>query len=343
MSYKLSIIIPVYNAEPYLRRCLDSVLSQSLEKGEYEVLLINDGSSDRSLNICEEYKRKQPNVFSVITQENKGVSAARNRGIDCAKGEYITFLDADDCIVAGAYRWLIDNFYDSNVDKLMFWSITIDKHTSPTIPVQEDWKKIRTIDTTGRSFLQDSFDFSVVHSLYKRSFILQKNIRFDERQKIAEDVLFNLGLDLCNPTIKIIPLRFYWYFVNEGSAVVNRSVARCRLLVNNYVSLLSSIKVLSQKEMDVYGKDGLGSRLIEIGQSQLIPMTSRILSSNISSRELKDIRKFLEENGFLPFHTKNALNAVMTFIYRTPFLLIVYQFLFRHIFQKFILPYLRRN
>lgn len=340
MNVKISIIVPIFNAEAYLCRCLDSILDQGLEENEYEVILINDGSTDNSLSICEKYKREHPNVFSVITQENKGVSAARNKGILLSQGEYISFVDSDDCLIAGGYRWLIDRFYNSNVDKLMFWSLTIDKHASANMAAQEDWEKILTTDTTGRSFLQNNFDPFVHHSLYKRSFILQNNICFDETLKIAEDVLFNLSIDLCDPIVKIIPIRFYLYYVNKGSAVTNRSVAHCRLLVNNYISLLLRIKAFSQQERK---NDGMANRLIEIGQNQLIPMTSRILSSDISSHELKDIRMFLEGGEFLPFHSKNNMNMVITFIYRTPFLLKVYQFFFRYIFQKFILIYLSRN
>jgi glycosyltransferase involved in cell wall biosynthesis len=90
---KISIIIPVYNAENYLEECLLSISQQTF--GDFEILAINDGSTDRSLEILKKYQAKEPRL-QVISQENKGVSAARNLGLDNAKGEYIAFVDADD-------------------------------------------------------------------------------------------------------------------------------------------------------------------------------------------------------------------------------------------------------
>ena len=95
MTKKISIIIPVYNVEKFLPACLDSVLNQTLEN--FEVVCVNDGATDNSLNILKEYAQKDPRI-KVITQENKGLSEARNTGLKNAQGEYILFLDSDDTI-----------------------------------------------------------------------------------------------------------------------------------------------------------------------------------------------------------------------------------------------------
>ena len=92
---KISIIIPVYNAEQYLEDCLLSISQQTF--GDFEILAVNDGSTDRSLEILKKYQEKEPRL-KVFSQENKGVSAARNLGVEYAKGEYIIFLDSDDYI-----------------------------------------------------------------------------------------------------------------------------------------------------------------------------------------------------------------------------------------------------
>lgn len=93
----MSIIIPVFNAEKYLKKCLDSIVSQTF-KGKYEVILINDGSTDKSGKIIDEYVSLYPTVFKVFNQENKGISAARNRGIEESSGLYVGFIDNDDYI-----------------------------------------------------------------------------------------------------------------------------------------------------------------------------------------------------------------------------------------------------
>ncbi|GET12936.1 hypothetical protein SN811_14360 [Ligilactobacillus agilis] len=92
-SVKISIIVPVYNVEGYLPACLESILAQTFS--DFEVILINDGSTDRSAKICREFAQKDERI-RLVTQENKGQALTRNRGLDYAQGEYITFVDADD-------------------------------------------------------------------------------------------------------------------------------------------------------------------------------------------------------------------------------------------------------
>ena len=102
---KLSIIIPVYNTEAYLRRCLDSCLHQDLPMDQYEIIAVNDGSTDRSLEILKDYERQYTNIH-VYSQENKRQGAARNYGLTKASGEYIWFVDADDWIANNCLRKL---------------------------------------------------------------------------------------------------------------------------------------------------------------------------------------------------------------------------------------------
>ena len=107
--YKISVIIPVYNVENYLKRCLNSVLNQTLK--DIEIICVNDGSTDDSAQICEEYALKDER-FSVFHQENKGVSAARNKGLSLAEGEYICFIDSDDSIKENYLSHLLSLFVD---------------------------------------------------------------------------------------------------------------------------------------------------------------------------------------------------------------------------------------
>ena len=101
---KLSVVVPVYNVEKFLPRCLDSLLRQGLEPGEWEVICVNDGSPDNCATILAEYEMKHPDVFKVITQENQGLGGARNVGTALAQGEFVTYLDSDDYLVDGGYR-----------------------------------------------------------------------------------------------------------------------------------------------------------------------------------------------------------------------------------------------
>ena len=100
---KLSIIIPVYNAEDYLSRCLDSILNQAMNS--YEVILVDDGSTDSSALICDRYSATDPR-FRTVHKSNGGVSSARNAGLNLAKGEYIMFVDSDDALASDALEAL---------------------------------------------------------------------------------------------------------------------------------------------------------------------------------------------------------------------------------------------
>ncbi len=115
---KLSVIVPVYNVEKYLKDCLDSLLDQGLEDSDYEIICINDGSTDSSTQILREYAKKHKNII-VIDKENAGVSAARNDGLNIAKGKYIAFCDSDDCIRTGAYKQIIP-FMEKNSIRIAF-------------------------------------------------------------------------------------------------------------------------------------------------------------------------------------------------------------------------------
>ena len=98
MNIKVSVIIPVYNVQDYLRECLDSILNQTLK--ELELICVDDGSTDKSLEILREYEKKDNRVI-VLTQHNKGAGAARNKGLEIARGEYLSFLDSDDFFATG--------------------------------------------------------------------------------------------------------------------------------------------------------------------------------------------------------------------------------------------------
>src|SRR4051812_34034895 len=113
MDPKISIIVPVFNVEKYIHDCLESILNQSFI--DFELILVNDGSSDRSGVICDEYSKKD-NRITVIHKENGGQSTARNRGIDLAKGDYIGFIDSDDWIDHDMYKVLYEKAIEIGAD-----------------------------------------------------------------------------------------------------------------------------------------------------------------------------------------------------------------------------------
>lgn len=193
----LSIIIPVYNAEKYLKRCLDSILVQSYQ--DYEILLIDDGSSDGSPSICDEYGLRFPNKIKVIHQKNSGVSASRNKGIEASQGKYLMFVDSDDALTKEFSETI--SFLDESVDLFCFSHDKIDENDELIQSGGNDGK-IRNYDsiydlTTPEDLywpLDDNALCVVWAKIYRKDAIGE--IRFQEELDLFEDGFFNRSLNL---------------------------------------------------------------------------------------------------------------------------------------------------
>ena len=186
-NIKISVIIPVYNVENYLRQCLDSIINQTLK--EIEIICINDGSTDSSKQILEEYALKDERI-KIINQKNKGVSAARNTGIDAATGEYIGFVDSDDWVKLDAYEKLYNKITREDVDivfsryNYVFEDGRIEHN--PNHFKELDEIKINSIDENLELL---KISPSIWTKIFKKSFILDNKIRFPEGV-LAEDLFF---------------------------------------------------------------------------------------------------------------------------------------------------------
>ncbi len=132
-EYKVSVIVPVYNVEDYVGKCLDSLIDQTIDLKQLQVIIVNDGSTDNSLQICEEYAELY-DIFEVYTKENEGASAARNYAIQLAKGKYLMYLDSDDAFTPQTVKNVTD-FFDEHYDE-------VDIVTFPIMKYHENWKKI---------------------------------------------------------------------------------------------------------------------------------------------------------------------------------------------------------
>ena len=199
---KLSIIIPAYNADQYIRSCLDSILQNSKESlAKTEIIVINDGSTDNTLKILESYN--QYKNIKIHTTKNQGVSAARNLGISLAKGEWVTFIDADDTV-------------NSNFSKVV--SLVENSRSSFIIYSNYDIeitdKKILTTQT-----LQSSMYLSGPWSkIYNRQFLIKYKILFEKDILMGEDMLFNLEVIQNSDAIESYKMGFYNYRQNNNSA-----------------------------------------------------------------------------------------------------------------------------
>lgn len=217
---KLSVIVPVYNVERFLPRCLDSLLRQGLEAGEYEVICVNDGSTDKSFTILVEYEKKYPEIFKVITQENKGVGPARNVGLKVAQGEWIGFADPDDYLMDGGYKYLLDSYCQENVDVVAF-----EKYYVYTDGIE---RKFATVPLEGMIVFEgdgavahDHYELpSVCSKLFRRKFLQQRNLFFEA--VYYEDLLFIFKMFSYHPHFIYTNCKVYGYEKNQPSSQMHQ-------------------------------------------------------------------------------------------------------------------------
>ena len=219
MNLKISVIIPVYNAEKTLHRCVDSILVQTLS--DFEVLLIDDGCKDNSGKICDEYAKKDSRV-KVIHKVNGGVSSARNMGLDNAKGEWITFIDADDYIASDFLSAINNNDCDFIIGQSQHFNSSgkywYSERLSPQKFLSEEEK---------REFLEHNLLWHIMRTpwgkFFKRDLITE--IRFDDGMKIGEDTVFVHDYLLHCKSIAVVDNITYYYFDSEDNVSIKYSMS----------------------------------------------------------------------------------------------------------------------
>ena len=233
-----SIIVPVYNAEKYLDRCINSVLSQDCN--DFEIILVDDGSTDNSMSICDSYKLLNERIV-VIHQENSGQSKARNVGISVATGDYIIFLDSDDYLTSNVLEKTKKHLSGLSMCEMLQIKTTVVYENSKK---KKDYYPLIKIDgyMDGVSFLKSSFNLfycSTVWSfIYRRSFIEKHHLSFVEGI-YHEDEEFIPRVLLKARFVSSCDINFYNYYVRQGSTMTKKNQTK------NAESLLYIVNKLS--------------------------------------------------------------------------------------------------
>ena len=218
---KYSVIIPVYNVEKYINRCLKSILSQHYN--DLEIIVIDNGSTDRSGSICDIYANEYAN-FSVYHIENHGVGSARNFGLSKARGEFIYFVDSDDYLVGNLFAEFEDKL-TPDLDLLVFsyynsfeQELTERNRTKKCLPYSGLYDKNDFIKIFTDLFLSDML-YTVWNKLYRREFLIENNISF-EKYELGEDVRFNLDVYHKVNKVYLSQDSYYVYVIGrKGSAM----------------------------------------------------------------------------------------------------------------------------
>lgn len=216
---KVSIIVPIYNVEKYLDRCMQTLINQTLQ--DIEIIMVDDGSPDNCPKLCDDYAKKD-NRIKVIHKKNGGLSDARNAGLNIATGEYVAFIDSDDFTSKEAYETLYNKAKETNAD-IVYAGFTMhnsDGTENKCFVLNQTWEgkdiipfiKSMIFDTKPDI---DTIWMSVWNGIYKRNIIEKNNIRFlSEREYLSEDILFHTMLIPLCKKIVCIPYTFYHYCYN---------------------------------------------------------------------------------------------------------------------------------
>lgn len=245
---KVSVIVPVYNVEKYLKRCLDSLINQTLS--DIDIICINDGSKDSSLQILEQYAQKDSRIV-IYNQENSGLSVARNTGLEHASGEYIGFVDSDDWVDLDFYEKLYNSAKNNNADIAVADFIREHQNKKP--------KRLKLKEEKIYTTPEDKFMICKVHregcvwnKIYRTEFIHSINLKFVPKM-YYEDRDFTIRSLYFSKKLVTTPNTYYRYFVNPKSIVNKR---------RNYIQDEHYILVRQQvlqfiKEHNIKVPDGL--------------------------------------------------------------------------------------
>lgn len=235
---KVSIIVPIYNSEKCLKRCIDSILAQTFT--DFELILINDGSQDNSGKICDDYAQKDSRII-VLHKENGGASSARNAGLDIAKGDYITFVDSDDTV---STNYL--NSFSYNADFEVAGLETVGNNNELDYPNNEVFLE----NTLGiyNWFLLDShrkYLTSICSKLFLKKNIESALLKFDTSLKYGEDTIFIYNyLSYCKK-IYLSPNVIYQYYVNS-SLWDRKYTLNAQECVNHILTITNSLNLIEQ-------------------------------------------------------------------------------------------------
>ncbi len=337
---KLSVIIPVYNCDRCLERCLKSALGQQLSSDSVEVIIIDDGSTDNSGAIADGYADKFDNV-RVFHQQNQGVSAARNRGIEIATGDYIHFLDSDDFLLFNdSYECLFNLIREAGgrVDVLCFSMVRLFDPDKENLSDYYNLDKVKvSFRGTGREACENSkFDGFIGPVAFNAQLLKGHDIRFDDDVLWAEDVNFNLRVYAHADMVVYTDACIYGYYCNPQSVTLCYERKKLRRLLDNVIEKTPDfIRLFDAYDLPDFKRKRLLSRAHVIA--------TRLLSLNASYRATRDYIRRGQEAHLFPFSQYGAtsrFHRLLDSLMRHPVCFWLMSFLYRYIFNPIIKPIL---
>jgi len=308
-TIKISVIIPVYNTSVFLSRCLDSILEQDYDN--FEVICINDGSTDSSESILESYAQRYHNLI-IVNQSNMGVSVARNSGLNCANGEYVVFVDSDDYVannylttlaklaIENDYDLVCSGIHDFNSDGII-----------NTIKLNNREYSLSSVNSL-IEFLETRLNTSPVSKLYKKSIIENFNIQFNPKLSLGEDRDFNLHFfNYCNK-LRISDYIGYYYRKDVLGSLTHQ--LHKGILLSNYNAIIQKQIIFITKDLfDNIAKEYTNRGILQLLFDELTYI-ARLNETQKDMTEFKEVISLIGDD-WKPI-TKNINDLKIGFVFK---------------------------
>lgn len=303
---KVSIIVPIYNVEKYLERCMSSLLNQTLK--DIEIILVDDGSPDNCPKMCDEYAKSDLRV-KVIHKQNAGLGYARNSGLEIASGEYAAFVDSDDYVDVTMYESLYDKATESRADAVFCaYQLYCKGRKSQTyfsseriLHNGEIINYIADMIASPCFIKKERLEcMSAWNGIYKKEIINKENVRFmSEREIVSEDILFNVDFLKHCVCLALIPQPLYFYCINGNSLSQTFKETKFPGIVNLYTSLIDKVAGYNSEDM----KQRCNRLLVEYTLGQI----NNMFLSSLPLKKKKEIfdtigQYKIWENGKISFN-----------------------------------------
>ncbi|MDD5020571.1 MAG: glycosyltransferase family 2 protein [Endomicrobiaceae bacterium] len=292
---KVSIIIPVYNVDPYLRQCLGSIISQTFEN--IEIIIINDCSTDNSYQIIQEYQEKDKRIITINLEKNTGLGNTRNTGLKHSTGKYIVFIDSDDWVEKNYIETLCNSIEKNNCDFVIATHYTYDNSTKKLKSFkQKEFFYKNEVDSIAKKqkLITLRMIWSVWNKIYKRDFLTANNISFKTNR--MEDNLFIYNVILKASKIILIKNAIYYYRINRKNSIMDNRTDR----IYDCIEIAAMIKKLlvSNNVFEIYSKS--------FYPYLALMFAAELEVSNLYLAELKKISEVLKHVFFedmkIPFY-----------------------------------------
>ena len=334
---KLSIIIAVYNVEKYIRDCLESVYRQELDDDSFEVIIVNDGTKDNSINVISDIVRQHHNII-IVDQENQGSSAAWNKGISKATGEYILIVDADDMLIDCSLKPLLNNALETKADLIVadFLSLDDDEMTRSTV-AQIAGEKSTPCYQEKRGQDMFLYDLNPSHcyvwrTLYRRLFLIENNLSFIPGIHF-QDIPFTtecyIKAEKCIKASQLLYVYRKRYFLPTYASAINK-------FYENTIAISKTWELVSKYQLS--GK--LRAKLEDNVFSNFINFTRRVSNFSKDYMVREDIYEHLRHN-IVDMHFKNTLKhrIISNVFCHYPFLFNYSRYLYIKIIENRLLRY----